>query len=442
MTSRNKRANKRSMDTGQTQAMSLEQYMGQTLGDWESIRSPHKHMNASPISIFEIVPDQSQPRRAIPSTVRYTWYAQITANTSIENQMVLLFEVWETLANAERQEHGIDAEFDLMAYLGQESAEERIDEESGYDASNRPIESALVKVTDIALSIRKFGLNNPITVVPRMPKGYIIETGERRWLAYHLLYAKGLATQQENIDDNFSTISARKVDRISVWRQAAENGARDDLNAIAKARQIAVLLMDQHSAMNGKEFEDFDAFEDLHEREFYAQVYDPERNRFLRAINGTQESIIAAVGLKSGRQMSQYRKLLTLPNEAWEIADDYNISEYALRDIVDNKALTDEERIIAVKQLLTRSEREMTLSVMDEPKNAEIAITERSEQPPEHHVNIRKYFSTAARVFSQIDEGNPHANMRAWEYLEKMRGYLSEIENRLLEIEQSDSNNT
>src|SRR5690606_34285023 len=99
-----------------------------------------------------------------------------------------------------------------------------------------PLEGSLLALADLAGNIRRNGLMNPISVV-RVGERYQIETGERGWLAHHLLR---LLTG----DDNWQYVAARVVERSSVWRQAGENSARADLNAISKARQFALLLMD------------------------------------------------------------------------------------------------------------------------------------------------------------------------------------------------------
>jgi len=446
---RNKRDNKRSMGgANSTQAMSIEEYMGQTLGDWESIRSPHKYMNAVPISIFDIFPDEQQPRRAIPNAVRERW----ERTDEPEEDMPRLFEIWEAMVNESRPEN---APFNLMNYLGQDVVAERAEEDTTYDPEMNPVELALVKVADIALSVRKYGLNNPITVAPLVPSGYLIETGERRWLAFHLLHAKGLKTQQERIDDDFSAISARKVEAVSVWRQAAENGARADLNAIAKARQIAVLTMDLHSAINNTEFAPFEAFD--HERHFYAQIFSDEESSFLRAIRGTQDHIIAAVGLKSGRQVSQYRKLLTLPDRAWELADDHNLSEYSLRGVVDDKTTSETEKIDLVERIVAgetsaghdaltgtsagdSDDNGTTVPSARADTKSRAASSSANPSPPpdgpgDLAVPTPQFFSNAAKTFNLISRDNPEANRNAWLYLEKLREYLEKVEERLYDIE-------
>lgn len=265
-----------------------------------------KHINAKPIPIGEIHPDPTQPRRTIPFPVRQKW----------DGDMKTLFNRWVSMVNDERE----NVYFDLDALI----------HTTGDDVRNpnpKPIEAALLGVIDLAASILRDGLTNPITIV-RSQNRYFLETGERRWLAYHLLH-------QHTQDEQWAKIPARVMDEFNVWRQAGENNARDNLNAIGRARQLALLLMDLYRA-ESIEFETFDqlVLPGKSDRPFYAQVADGETWRIPR---GKAEQLLNAIGLKSVRQLSQYRALLNLPDEAWMTADDTNLSEYRLRQILDMK---------------------------------------------------------------------------------------------------------
>jgi hypothetical protein len=125
------------------------------------------------------------------------------------------------------------------------------------------------------------------------------------------------------------------MDTFSLWRQAGENNARDNLNAIGKTRQLALLIMDLYR-QQGTLFQPYEKLVKRNgcDREFYAQVEDSGR---WRIPHGKAELLLNATGLKSLRQLSQYRALLSLPDKAWMIADDTNLSEYRLRQILDMK---------------------------------------------------------------------------------------------------------
>jgi hypothetical protein len=139
------------------------------------------------------------------------------------------------------------------------------------------LEAALLLIVELAASIRQHGLVNPITVntttpwligkepdpaishrlappqavktvpswaqvmrevgaevAPIVTAGaaiYLLESEERRWLAYHLLHRYTGEAQ-------WQSLPAIIYYTRSIWRQAAENTVRADLNAIAKARPL------------------------------------------------------------------------------------------------------------------------------------------------------------------------------------------------------------
>jgi len=256
---------------------------------------PGKHLRAKPISIFSIYPDLSQPRRAIPSDVRQGWIP-------VPEEMQVFLQHWVD-----------DCGFDLGDLLAANSEFDRPE-------YTQPSQRALMSLIDLAASILHSGLVNPITVL-QQGDIYKIETGERRWIAYHLLY---LHTQ----DQQWAQIHARIVKSIDLWRQAAENGARDDLNAVGKARQLAILLMDLHPSSRFKPIEDF-----KHEQDFYAQVADGNQYPIPR---GRSEMLLSVMGLKHADQLRQYRGILRVPHDFWDYADDQNLTEGEIRKAAKN----------------------------------------------------------------------------------------------------------
>lgn len=289
---------------------------------YQSIRQASAgYDSVEPIHIFAIIPDWSQPRRALPSPVRALW----DGNTkSLGN----LYRQWVELVHQERG----NTDFDLGALLDAQ------DEARPEDYDTGPLESALLYLAELAGSIKRDGLTNPITVVPHQDR-YLLETGERRFLAYHLLYAW-------YEDERWSNIPAREMQERNVWRQAAENLSRRDLNAIGMARQFAMLLMDLLAAED--ENIDFTTFEQLlaagqHEKAFYAQVADGEEFRIPK---GKGELLLSALGLKNSVQLRQYRALLRLPDYLWVTADDLNWSETFIRQLVE--AAKGDEDVLAL----------------------------------------------------------------------------------------------
>ncbi len=264
-------------------------------------------IKAKPIDIFSIQPSLMQPRRVIPSTYRHgaiieqieRWLEDVEQLTgrSLPIRQLIMGEM----------ELRTTADDDLHAYV---------------DAA--PEEIPLLRLAALAASIHQDGLTNPITVV-KSGDDYVIETGERRWVAYHLLnaYIEG---------GDYKAIPARRMAELNLWRQATENTARDALNAIARARQIALLLMDMHGWEHFAPIESFP-----HEQDFYAQVADAHT---WRIPYGKSDQLCLACGFENASRIRQYRALLKLTREQWTRADDNDIPEFELRKWMKLKSVT------------------------------------------------------------------------------------------------------
>jgi hypothetical protein len=309
-----------------------------------------KPLRASPTPIERIHPDPAQPRRTVPYEIRSKHW--VNASPDFES-MAHLFDMWMKEVQHERDGEAINIEAylegtvterapaDLPEDAGDDTAENNtiaryITPYSNLNRKLGAIEYALLQVIDLAANIRKHSLMNPITIAPH-PAGYMLETGERRWLAYHLLHWYEMTRGTGSTE--YANIHARRVDRVDIWRQASENNARNDLNGIGKARQLARLLMDLYEARN-RRFKPYDAFEA--DRLFYAQVDD---GSVYRVPHGQAERVVNAMGFKNAVQIRQYRRLLRLPDVVWNLADDLNWSQNAIdKDIL--QPARDEEDVI------------------------------------------------------------------------------------------------
>lgn len=271
-------------------------------------------IRAKPIDIFKIQPNPMQPRRVIPS--------QFRGGPLIDQIEAWLDEV-ETISGRA---------FPLAALI-KGAIELRAREERVATAEELP----LLRLADLAASIHQDGLTNPITVVGA-DDNYLIETGERRWVAYHVLheYIGG---------DAYRAIPARRVSELNLWRQASENTARDNLNAVARARQIALLLMDMHGWNNFAPIETFEC-----EQDFYAQVADSVK---WRVPYGRAEQLCAACGFENASRIRQYRALLRLSREQWNRADDQDITEFELRKWLHPRRVADATKSPATSKAST-----------------------------------------------------------------------------------------
>lgn len=271
------------------------------------------------VSLFPLEalhPDPVQPRRTIPALLRPYWIGRPDTEA-----LAYLFNQWTREISDERQ----------SAYDLTEAVMQPPDGEVG------PREQALVPILTLAARIRREGFLHPITVARR--GGLLtIESGERRWLAAHLLH---YAFPDEA--STWATIPAREVDSINVWRQAREN-LTSDLTAIARARQLALLIMDLY-ATNGATFDPISTFET--EQEFYAQVGDGVRY----PVPGHQRDLLLnATGLRTPVLMRQYRRLLRLPNVVWVMADDLNWTESWIQKSLFARATTDAEMMALAEE--------------------------------------------------------------------------------------------
>lgn len=306
--------------------------------------------DAVPVDIFAIYPDVTQPRRIIPSEVRHVW-------TGDPADVPTLFEEWFAAIARERYSRlpdHLDEEerqslsyFDLGAYLegtylGGAGGEEDEDEET---IEPGPLESGFRQIVDLAATIRRDGLINPITVA-HAGVNFRLETGERRWLSYHLLHAYFNGTEgRPDERGQWAKIPAYTVDQASVWRMAYENNVRNDLNAIGKARQFALLLMNIYTQRGVK----FTPFAELVapgdcDRVFYGQVADGNQFPMPR---GNTERLLNAMGFTSKSQLREHRSLLTLPDEVWQWADDLNWAQYRIRRMQEQSG-RDPERLIEI----------------------------------------------------------------------------------------------
>lgn len=268
---------------------------------------------ARPTPIMSIWRDPKQPRRAIPSTI-----SMHSDGNPLE--VVPMLQQWQLVA-----EQAAGMSFDVEKLLNGEG--------EGIDSDKFPsVTREFLSLVHLAQTIIVTkGLVNPITIIESDGK-FLIESGERRFLSYHLLHAY--------LGEQWAKIPATKSDgKETVWRQASENTARRALNPIGMARQIALLIMAARGTPPIAEGATYLEYEDVVkggcDRRFYAQVADGNVHRIPR---GMGEKIQGAMDL-SMEQLSRYRALLRLTNdeqlndELWTRADVDNWAEGALREI-------------------------------------------------------------------------------------------------------------
>jgi hypothetical protein len=292
-------------------------------GIFGSLNLPEvQHLTATGMLITNIRPHPAQPRRVLPTRIRQMW---IDTNNDV-TQLGDIFDLW---AKEVAQERG--RPFDVRQYLNHITLPEEFEAELDHAEPRGLLELSFLDLLELAISIKHQGLMNPITVATQ-GKVHILETGERRWFAYHLLY-------HYTRDKKFEMIPARIVPQVDVWRQATENTARQNLNAVGRARQLAILIMDLLKTEQDAQFASMSQFD--HEQGYYAQVQDGMDMRIPR---NSADKLLAATGFKTKEQLRQHRALLRLPVRVWELADDLNWPERVIRDMMTD-ARGDEDKL-------------------------------------------------------------------------------------------------
>lgn len=264
------------------------------------------------IVLDRIRPDPAQPRRVLPEVIRREFLAGlINARQALER--------WEALVADEASRLGRPRP-DWRALL--DRAPDDRGEDIALDAPGQPgpEEDALRAIVATAATIRHGGQVSPITVCEVEGGAYYrIETGERRYWAYHWLNTW--------LGDGYDQIECIVVPQASPWRQAAENTSREELSAMAMARQLATLLLDLY---------------DIHPTQDGPVPNDWYRQALAyRVPRGEGEALRAALGGIERAQFSRIQALLRLPDAVWELADRHRLEERRLRPVLrlDDEAL-------------------------------------------------------------------------------------------------------
>lgn len=254
-------------------------------------------------NIVHVFPDVTQPRRAVPNAARVHW------NGSPDGT-IGLFDGWIAEASAESG-HPVEVLKDTYKRIIAQNPAELPDDQI------KPIERALLRVVRLAASIMNDDLEYPIIVMPYEEGTFLIGDGERRWLAFHLLY-------YFTKDDKWLSIPIKVDEKFDRFDQATSNLNREDLNMVARARQYALLMME---LLAGKQrFTPYNYF--ANDRDFYAQVADYD------APDGTIQRLLNACGVNNRASLSGYRMVLDLPQEQWQIADEQDLGIRQIRSML------------------------------------------------------------------------------------------------------------
>lgn len=272
------------------------------------------------IAIALIRPDAAQPRRVLPESIHRAFHSEEITPVQALKQYI------EKVRIIARQK-GRPFENLLDLLITGEESDEVIE--------LTPPEKDLRDLTNLAVTIRDDGQVNPLTIVDRTTGAvptYVIETGERRYWANYL--------DMEFIPgyqgDGMIPCIILPTGEASVFRQAKENTSRSGLNAIAMARQVALLILWVHGIEPPKS---------TISNDFYRQAlaYD------LRDKREYAPDVVSALGGIHKSQLRRYKALLSLSDEAMELADQHSVDEFKLRFVVQ---LLPEQHYEIVRQIV------------------------------------------------------------------------------------------
>ncbi len=258
--------------------------------------------------LLELVrPHPVQPRRVLPERIHQAFHQEQLTPTQALRELIQIVHV-----AARQQSRPFSNVLELIA----DTAEEEVDKPIALS----PEETLLRDLVNLAVTICDDGQVNPLTVVD-VSEGvshlYRIETGERRYWATWLL--------RDFIPNSGSdgTIPCIVIPskNASVFRQAKENTSRAGLTAVAMARQAALLLFAAH----GYEIPDHPV-----DHSFYRGALELD----LHGKKEYTELILSAMGGTGKMQLSRYKALLKLSDEAMELADRHNLEEGVLRFVI------------------------------------------------------------------------------------------------------------
>ncbi len=254
-------------------------------------------------------PDPVQPRRVLPEQIHFAFHSNELTPTQALRELVQIVQV-----AARQRGRPFNNVLELLPNAGNDV------EEDTPNIKLSPEETLLRDLVNLAVTIRDDGQVNPLTVVDisqGVTRLYRIETGERRYWASWLL--RDFIPGYEG--DGMISCIVVPEERSSVFRQAKENISRTGLNAIAMARQAALLLLTVH---------DYAIPEYLVDNDFYRQALELD----LRGKREYTDAVFAAMGGVDKRRFGQYKWLLGLSDEAMELADRHNIDEFRLRPVL------------------------------------------------------------------------------------------------------------
>jgi hypothetical protein len=266
------------------------------------------------VTLERIQPDFTQPRRLLPYDLRAAVEAGELTPAEVMQALVLRAEAGDTVA--------------LLILGGREKGPAGEDDLAVEDSG----------LLALSQSIREVGLRHPLNVYrindPDQPDQirYQLGEGERRFWAHHLLLLQG--------NDEFRRVKCiveplPENEEVIHQRQEAENAARVDLPAIARARSMERIRQRLQV--------------ELGTRVPGENTIKLPGQRELQIAIGQQVKVFTGRAI-GDRMVRNYLALLTLPSEAQDLSEAAQLTEKQLRPVMRLKS--DEERLEMVRRIV------------------------------------------------------------------------------------------
>lgn len=268
------------------------------------------------VNLNRVFPDPSQPRHLLPHDLRARVNSKTLSPAEAIRELVLRAEQGDTVA--------------LLVLGGRQKGPVEEEDEVVED----------VGLLALAQSIREVGLRQPLNIYriddPEQSDQtvYRVGEGERRFWAHHLLVQQGYK--------EFTTVKCiietlPEDEEIIHQRQEAENAARVDLPALARARSMQ-RIKERLNLELGTRVPGENTIRLPSQRELQVEIGQRVKSFTGRTIGD--------------RMVRNYLGLLKLSPEAQDLAEAGQLTEKQLRNIV--SLPTDEKQIIAIQQIIEK----------------------------------------------------------------------------------------
>lgn len=362
-------------------------------------------------SLGKLVPNRNNARGILPSDIHNDFFKARTSVMEPQDAMGRFIE--RVLEEAAHEKRVYSSVWDL-AYLVE------VDEKQELSDKLLPLEKRLRDLAILALTIHEQGVLNPLLVTAltddEAMRFKIIAGNRRFWACILLEHFMPNTKGRMRIPCRIMNDS-----QLADYDQSVENTARSHLNAIALARQIALLLY----AAN-----DIPVPDDIHTEAFYQQAFRLDlRNQ--RATSRSKK-IYSSIGLSKER-FSQIKSLLQLPVHVMEFSDDHELPEYALRELV-NLSLEEQNTIIKDADNGNWSSRKIVAEILGYRRGA----SSEGDSNKAFAAKIRKLYDYKAKDVAAFLLKGEGSSKSAISRLDSLRKFLDEVEDYLSSSDAAD----